>query len=164
MKYGLLYGGSATAVLIVVIVVLLMIQKSISGGPVRVFEQYQQAVNDQDFGRIYDLVDDDTRHTLDLHAAEQAENFGFRSQLKGREKFIEISKYSLENSESIRVKLKEKSDATVNAKIRNQTLNGQTATLTVEFPDGKTEFIEVQKIDGQWRLGFSSVSRLFVIF
>ena len=162
LKYGLIYGGAATGVLVVVIVALLLVQKTLSGGPTETFRKVKTALLEDDFGAVYQLVDDDTQHTLDLTANQLRRKMNHGSNLIGQEKYAEIARLSRDQLNQVeRQEIENKKELLRQAKVKNQRVNGSKATLTIEFGDAELEYLELRKIDGDWRLGIKSFSRLF---
>ena len=163
IRYGLIYGGAATFLLVLVLSSLYLIQKRDGGGPTNAFRQFQTALIEDDFATIYDLSDDDTRHTYDLASERRSAGLATDSSLEGKDFYAEISRLSVQKiSQDEKERLAEQKELLKEATVASQRINGDRATMTLQFPDEQRETIELVRVDRQWRLGISTFSRLYM--
>ena len=149
--------------LVLVLSSLYLIQKRDGGGPTNAFRQFQTALIEDDFATIYDLSDDDTRHTYDLASERRSAGLATDSSLEGKDFYAEISRLSVQKiSQDEKERLAEQKELLKEATVASQRINGDRATMTLQFPDEQRETIELVRVDRQWRLGISTFSRLYM--
>jgi len=103
------------------------------------------ASESKNYGKIYDIMDNSTR-SLISSAAKMGNKYPGKSD---RDTFIAIMKEAEDKNGG-------KSELSLNKDgkpiVEGSTITGDTATVTVKFPTGRTETIRCIKQDGSWRI------------
>jgi hypothetical protein len=124
--------------------------------PTNAFNDFQNAIQAKNYGRMYDRLDTDGQKFLDGMSelsVKMDPNMAAHKDKKGREAFIAMAQ------EGDRKGTNKMNEQFKRATVETVKADGDFATLTIKTSEGKTETVKMRKQNGTWRIGFGPNAR-----